>query len=251
MPLYYCYIKMDNMDNFYSSLKLAKFGLGVKATCFVSFLAWTGVILSIVGLLFSFLQIISLVTYGFSHQAYTGEFLGAFLFFFSSSWLVLHLVLRKKNVQGDLHSIKRILKIKCFIIGGIEIILSIVGIVDVIVLLAYHGNVMEMKFGLILTGFFYLLLFGFSCSMIHGVRKDINNYLKASIFFKIFYALVFILLSVSEANALTSGISSVLFLFAYSYGGVIVLYNINYHSTSNIYSSKDLAFKDENKQIQA
>ena len=243
-------------------MKLTKFGLGVRATCFVSFLAWTGVILSIVGLLFFSFQLISLITYGFSHQAYTGEFLGAFLFYISSAWLVLHLVLRKKNVQRDLNSIRRILKIKCFIIGGIEVILSIVGIVAVIILPAYHVNVLEMKFGLIVTGFFYLLLLGFSCSMIHGVRKDLNSYLKASIFFKIFYSLMaFILLSVSEANALTSGISYVLFirsfmiilafLFVYSYGGVIVLYNINDRSTSNIYSSKDLEFKDENKKIQA
>ena len=91
--------------------------------------------------------------------------------------------------------------------------------------------------------------------MIRGVRKDLNSYLKASIFFKIFYSLMaFILLSVSEANALTSGISCGLFifpmiihafLFVYSYGGVIVLYNINDHSTSNIYSSKDLEGNEE------
>ena len=252
LPLSHRYIKMDNMDNFYSSMKLTKFGLGVRATCFVSFLAWTGVILSIVGLLFFSFQLISLITYGFSHQAYTGEFLGAFLFYISSSWLVLHLVLRKKNVQRDLNSIRRILKIKCFIIGGIEIIVSIVGIVAVIGLLAAGTqNVFEMEFGLSVIGIFLLLLAG-SCSMIHGVRKDINSCINAYIIFNILYALILTVFIFSDTikayNILTSEISFALciypvFLFD-SIGGLIVLYNINDHSTSNMYN-KNLVFISE------
>ena len=253
----------DNKDNFFSSLKLAKYGLGVRATSFVSFLAWTGVILSILGLLFSAQIIILAFTGPVSLIDYSiGGVLGALI---SSSWLALHLMLRKRNIQRDLHSIKRILKAKCFIFGGIEIISSVGGIVAVIFLLAESQNVLEMEYGLIFTGFFFLLHLAFSCSMIHGVRKDINSCINAYILFKIIYALTVFILSVSiNANSLSSGISCILFIFAmiilanlflYCNGGLIVLYNINDHSTSNMYNKNlefiNQAFTDEKMKVQA
>jgi len=252
----------DNKDNFYSSLKLAKYGLGVRATSFVSFLAWTGVIISLLGLLFS-AQIVFLVFTGPDRIDYSiGGVLGVLI---SSTWLVLHLVLRKRNVQRDLHSIKRILKAKCFIFGGIEIISSIGGIVAVIVLLVESQKVLEMECGLIVSGLFFLLHFAYSCSMIHGVRKDINSCINSYILFKIIYALTVFILSVSiNANSLSSGMSCILFIFAmiilanlflYCNGGLIVLYNIKDQSSSNMYNKNlefiNQAFTDEKMKIQA
>ena len=250
---------MDNEDNFYNSIKLTKYGLR-----FVSFLAWTGVIISTLGLLFSSYIIFYSIPLLFASSGLhgltgsTGGVLGVLI---SCLWLDLHLVLRKRNVQRDLNSIKRILKIKCFIIGGIEIILSILGIVAVIELLAGTQNVLKMEFGLSVIGIFLLLL-AFSCSMIHGVRKDINSCINAYIIFNILYALiltVFIFSDTIKANdILTSEISCALFIFPVflfdSTGGLIVLYNINDHFTSNMYN-KNLVFineaiKDEQINIQ-
>merc|ERR1711973_583777 len=243
-------ITMDNKDNFYNSIKLTKNGL-----LFVSFLAWTGVIISILGLLFSsyiiFCSIPLLLASSGLHGVIgsTGGVSGVLISFL---WLVLHLVLRKRNVQRDLNSIKRILKIKCFIIGGIEIILSILGIVAVIELLtAGTQNVLEMEFGLTVIGIFLLLLAG-SCSMIHGVRKDINSCINAYIIFNILYALILTVFIFSDTikayNILTSEISFALCIFPVflfnSTGGLIVLYNINDHSTSNMYN-KNLVFINE------
>lgn len=264
---------VDKKENFYSSLRLTKYGLGVRATSFVSFLAWTGMILATLGLLFS-AQLLVLPTFvlnlrqdqinRFSLICYTGGVLGALV---SSSWLALHMVLRKRNVQRDFQSVQRILKAKCYISGGIEIIFNVVGIVAVFVFLAETQNYYELDSGLNVYGaVFVLILYLISSScMIHGVRKDANSYINVYILFKIIYALAAFTFSVSSLSILsTSGIMCVLFvlsmmilfvLFVYCNGDLVVLYNVNHHSRSKMYIKNlefiNQAFREDDKKIQA
>ena len=94
----------------------------------------------------------------------------------SAVWLVLHLALRARNVSKDVQGIKKILKIKCYIMGSFEIIGDILGIIFVIqrVISGYFQFININIIGALMPYFFLCLIF--ECFKIHGVRKDNNRF---------------------------------------------------------------------------
>ena len=114
----------------YNSMKLEKFGFRLKTSGFVSFLAWSGIMVGILGVLFSLELLIfptDVVSYDFLF--YIGGVVGILT---STAWIALNMALRIRNVNKDFRGIIQILKIKCCITGAFEIIFSIMGIIVII-----------------------------------------------------------------------------------------------------------------------
>merc|ERR1711997_1036337 len=154
-------------ENFYSAMRLEKYGppgLKLKISGFVSFLAWTGMMVGVLGILFSAELFIhhtdtsspdypdrlfihhtdtSSPDYPdrlFIHSTETSSpdypdrlspfdsdwmamsyVAGVVGMLSSAVWLALNLALRRRNLNKDFQGIKKILKIKCYITGAVEI----------------------------------------------------------------------------------------------------------------------------------
>jgi len=251
-------------DNFYSAMKLEKYGFGLKPKIsgFVSFLAWTGIMAAVLGILAS-LEFFILPSETFSyylsgHQPVLYA-LGVVGIVTSAVWLVLHLALRKRNVNKDFRGIKKILKIKCYISGTFEIIVYIMGIMAAIMTAIVTSDYqMPTEYSSIIQGAICFLYLVFACCKIHGVRKDNNRYINSYIVFKLInfvvsFALGVYMLVTLQAFTELSGTVWILFIilvilisfvFIYYMGSVVVLYNFNHHFNSET-NYKTLAFTNQ------
>merc|ERR1712154_12748 len=130
-------------DNFYSALKLQKYGFGLKLKIsgFVSFLAWTGILVSALGILTSmeFISDTKIISHYISYgQPTTSYVLGVVGILTSAVWMGIHLTLRKRNLNKDFEGIKKILKIKCYITGSLEIFFSTLGMMTILMYIMVH-----------------------------------------------------------------------------------------------------------------
>merc|ERR1712020_97495 len=257
-------------DNFYSAMKLEKYGFGLKLKIsdFVSFLAWTGIMAGVLGILLS-LEFFILPSDTFSyylsgHQPTRSDVvfyvLGAVGTVTSVVWLALHLALRKRNVNKDFRGIQKILKIKCFISATFEILFSMMGMMAVIltailssgyhVATEYYRFINIMRFGVC---FLYLV---FACCKVHGVGKDNNRCINSYIVFKLINVVASVALGIFMLVTLhigSSGTVCILFIFSvilmsfvfiYYMGALVVLYNFNHHFNSKT-NYKTLAFTNQ------
>jgi hypothetical protein len=253
-------------ENFYSALKLQKYGggLNLKISDFVSFLAWTGTMAGVLGILAS-LELFILLSETFSYhlsgnqQTVVFYVLGAVSLFTSTVWLALHLALRKRNVNKDFEGIKNILKIKCYITGTFEIICSTMGLMAAtLVAIATSGYQTPMDYINIIEGVICFLYLVFASCKIHGVRKDNNRCINSYIVFKLIIFVVLVALGISLLVALlphigSPGTACILFIFGlilfsfgviYYMGAVVVLLNFNHHFNSET-NYKNLAFTNQ------
>jgi len=258
--------KLEEENNFYSALKLEKYGGGLKLKIsdFVSFLAWTGTMVGVLGILAS-LELFILPTDSFSnylsgHQPPVVFYvLGVVALFTSTVWLALHLTLRKRNVNNDFEGIKKILKIKCYITGTFEIVSSIMGLMaSILVAMTISDYQMSLEYINIIEGVICFLYLVFASCKIHGVRKDNNRYINSYIIFKLINFVVFVALGISFLVALLPyiglpGTACILFIFGlilfsfvviYCMGAVVVLLNINLHVNSKT-NYRNLAFTNQ------
>jgi len=263
----------ENRENFYDSMKLDKYGFGLKTTGFVSFLAWTGIMTGILCFLFS-VELLVLPTdiINFPNTQTEPEFNlffyigGIFGIFFSIIWFSLHLALRRANVEKDFQAIRKLLKIKSYITGGLEIIFSILGIAATTVALVVLDSMgREMAPVLLLNGILFIICLALSSCKVHGVRKNKNNLINAYIFFKITVgvsgamAMAFLLVQNISGTACVLFILGLLvssFFFIYHIGDLVVLFNFNHHLNSKMYYNANLeftnqAFMDENVKMEA
>ena len=238
--------------HFYRSMKLEKYGFGLEASGFVSFLAWTGTMFGVLGILFS-LELFILPTdlvISYDFLFYIGGIVGILT---STSWLALSVVLRKRNVNKNFRGIRQILKIKCCITGSFEIMLSILGISVTILtavvlcsdspITAEHCWVVEL--GLIL----YMV---FACFKIHGVGTENNRFINSYIVFNMINFIlgvalgIGILIHIQKMYLILSvwtiwilfifGVIFISFVFIYYMGPLVVLYNFNHHFDSKMYT---------------
>ena len=249
-------VNIDMMKNeeklvvvsFYRSMKLEKYGFKLKTSEFVSFLAWTGIMIGIVGILLSLELLIFptdiVVSYDFLF--YIGGILGIFT---STTWLWLSVALRKRNVNKDFRGIIQVLKIKCCITGAFEIIFSIMGII-VIILTAVLVTSDHLGW---FCGLGFLAYLAFACCKIHGIRTEHNRYINAYIVFKMFNFVLsvtlgmFIYVYLCQKNHLVLSVGTLWILlifglmviscvFIYYMGPLVVLYNFNHHFDSKMYN---------------
>ena len=246
--------------HFYRSLKLEKYGFGLKTSGFVSFLAWSGMMFGILGILISlifttdfdtsydlFFRRLDLVI-PYNWLFYIGGIVGILT---STTWLGLSVALWDRNVNKDFQGIRRILQIQCFITGSFEIILSIMGIIVVILLTTPVVPIIQNWF----CGLGFLLVF--ACFKIHGVRTDNNRFIKSYMVFNminfVLCVAVYIYLCqdidiqlsfVTIWGLFTFGVIVFPFVFIYYMGPLVVLYNFNHHFDSNFYNV-NLAFSEK------
>jgi len=260
----------ERNKSFYDSLKLVKYGFGLKATGFVSFLAWTGMTMGVLGLLSS-VELLVLPTEiinftgtlnsfytQYNHAVSTPSYIGGIIgLLVSTFWFSLHLALRKRNVEKDHEAVKGLLKIKSYITSGIEITVSLLGMCNSIMALVEDPQARSGQF-LFQGGVCAVYLILTSCQ-VHGVRSDRNSFIKPYIIFKLSFV---VLGAVSMAFLLAehlSGTTCVLFLlgllvstffFIFYIGDVIVIFNFNQHLLSKIDKENldfvNQAFMDEN-----
>ena len=146
------------------SQRLEKYGFGLKTSGFVSFLAWTGMMFGILGILFSLELLILPADFKICYEYlfYTGGILGILT---SVAWLALSVALRRRNVKKDFRGIKQILMIKCCITGSFEIILSILGIIVIILMVVLvtsdNQNPVEYRWFIGLGLFLYLIILSY------------------------------------------------------------------------------------------
>merc|ERR1711874_512205 len=184
-------------NNFYSALRLQKYGFGLKLKIsgFVSFLAWTGIMVSVLGIFFS-LELISdteIISKYISYRTTTTIAVAVVGTLTSVVWMGIHLTLRKRNLDRDFEGIKKILKIKCYITGSLEIFFSTLGMMTILItfsdyIMAHHDYQMlstqSMLFNIIQGAIVFLDLV-LACCKIHGVRKDNNRFINAYLVFKL------------------------------------------------------------------
>merc|ERR1711997_1355639 len=259
-------------DQLYSAMKLEKYGfcLKLKISDFVSFLAWTGIMVGVLGILFSLeLLILPTDTFPFYLQRTFGSSRSDVVFYVlgvvglvtSAVWLALHLALRKRNVNKEFRGIKKILKMKCYISGTFEILFSIMGVTaTILIAIMTSGYQMPREYSNIniIRGGICFLYLVFACCKIHGVRKDNNRYINTYIVFKLInfvvsFALGVYMLVTLQAFTELSGTVWIIFIFLvilisfvfiYYMGAVVVLYNFNHHFNSET-NYKTLAFTNQ------
>ena len=248
-------------------MKLEKYGFRLKTSEFVSFLAGSGVMFGILGILFSLAELMIFPTdfvtpydlffrrldlvIPYNCLFYIGGIVGILT---STTWLGLSLALWQRNVNKDFQGVRQILQIKCFITGSFEIILSILGIIVVILLTAAWFltpvvPIIQNWF----CGLGFVLYLAFACFKIHGVRTDNNKYVKSYIVFNMINFVLCVALGISVYIYLcqdinlqlsvgtiwglfTFGVFVFSFVFIYYLGPLVVLYNFNQHFDSNFYN---------------
>ena len=257
--------KLLEEDNFYSAMKLEKYGLGLKLKIsnFVSFLAWTGMIGGALAILGSLEQLINPTDFLHLQELFSAPYCSCYWIYYvlgvvgmgsSAVWLLLHLTLRKRNVNNDFQGIKKILKIKCYITGSVEIIADILGLIFAILMAISGYYPREYSYINIIQGGFIFLCLVFACFKIHGVRKDDNRFINSYLVFKL--SVLAVLVALGIFLVFLSGRPSVLvptmvvlilisFVYIYYLGPMVVLYNFNLHTDSQT-KYKNLAFTNQN-----
>ena len=238
--------------HFYRSMKLKKYGFGLKTSEFVSFLAWSGMMFGILAILFS-LELMILPTefvISYDFLFYIGGIVGILT---STIWLAINMVLRKRNVNKDFRGIRRIMKIKCCFTGSFEILLSILGIIitilTAVVLCSDYQIPVEYSW---VCGLGFLLYLVFACFKIHGVGTENNKYINSYIVFNminfvlcvalgmgifIHIQKMYLVLSVGTLWILfILAVIVISFVFIYYMGPLVVLYNFNQHFDSKMYT---------------
>jgi len=261
----------EKNKGFYDSLKLVKYGFGLKITGFVSFLAWTGMAMGVLGLLSS-VELLVLPTdtinftgtefsfyTQFNHSVSTiGFYIGGITgLFISTFWLSLHFALRKRNVEKDHEAVKGLLKIKSYITSGLEITVSLLGMCTTIMAMVEHSQDRSGQF--LFQGGVCAVYLVLSACKVHGVRRDRNSFIKPYILFKLSCAVLAVVSMVFLLEEHLSGTSCVLFLlgllvstffFIFYIGDVIVIFNFNQHLLTKMDKENldfvNQAFMDEN-----
>ena len=147
---------------------------------------------------------------------------------------------RKRNINKDFQGIKKILKIKCYVTGDIEIIASVMGMIVSTIIFSKssrhldHILTTDYQIQFIREGSFFISLV-FACFKIQGVRTDNSTVINSYIVFKLinfvfFFTLgILLLVSFSGRGCISFILGMILISFFYIYylGALIVLYNFN------------------------
>ena len=239
--------EMDSRENSYSSMRLQKYGCGLKITGFVSCLSWCGIISAISAKFLLVLFIRNLLANQESTWYQLNLFFGLLGLIFCYYWFYLHFCLRRRNMENNVKEIIRLLKLRCYITGGLEIILHI--IIMIVNILAYYEyidyeiSILQMidyhiDYKITIWQMIFIIVCQivsliFSIFKIYGVRKEQNGYINAYILFRLvihviltFYSIFFFF---SFLNMIIIYVGFPLFNLIFILGDVIVIYNLNDH----------------------
>ena len=231
-----------------TSRRMKRYVTGMSITMFASFLAWTGMVLSIITSIVShnvaFLPLVSgIVGYSWWFSALCG-----ISFFTSAGLFIFSLSLWKTIVEKDMIGMKSLIKIGCYIMGGFELLACAAGLIIPLLLIIkhaasplYHSGSLHRwstTVGLLSIPILISAIFTvFVSLMIHGVHKFKTRLVNTYIIYKIVLFLIVALLclwcSIDSATIISSqkliAIDTFLlycFFYFYSNGFIVLQYNI-------------------------
>ena len=169
-----------------NSWRMRKYIKGMSITMFASFLAWTGMV---VGSIFTLVALNSTPIP---------------LFFVSITLFIFSVALWKNIVNKNMNRMKTLIKIGCYIMGGLELLLCAAGIITILVFINEHVTSRNDQF---LVGYLmipvciFTIFIIFVSLMIHGVRKFMPRLVNTYIIFKIvIFVLYTLVLTVLMGN---------------------------------------------------
>ena len=234
--------------------KMTRYISGISIIRFASFLAWTGLVTSLIFILGSLDMIFTPLALGihrysggcgrYYYEVYCGSLygVGAAVLLLNIVMFIYSFKLWKAITNDNMIGMRNLIKIGCYIMGGLEL-LSIAGagvITPLFFIIALYGRMTDglliglLTIPIIISGGYIALI----SLMIHGVRKFKPGLVNIYIIFKIvlftLYAiltLVQVIMGVVSFGALgwMLGINMFLlcgFFYFYSNGFMVVQYNI-------------------------
>jgi len=252
------------------SWRMREYIKGMSITMFASFLAWTGMVLGIIFILTAinlvFLPLVlelqnDTINYDVLRRIMYGVgfptlFVSIGMFFFSFA-------LWKTIVNKDMTRMKTLIKIGCYITGGSELLVSIVGIISSLGFMGFYYGYTSVYLLLIPVCMFTISTI-FVSLMIHGVRKFMPRLVNTYIIFKyVIFALFSLgtLVSISMYVVVMGNMASGLliltvinqfllcsFFYFYSNGFIVLHYNIMIGNNKEEDSLNLYVYKLENEK---
>ena len=213
-------------------MKLTKYGFRLNLIGFASFLSWLGIVTSLLGIIGGIVAIIIVTTVSDTLLDPTLKIIiisiWSILLLFSIPYLVMWGFLRINTDKRDIKVIETIARIYCYVIGALEIIISICGMASSVILIIMW-QVIAVFVGTFVGSTVYLF---FASLKIHGIRRKQNKLLGIYLFFRYFCILLILpmILSIlsmiiSPSRILITNIGPIIF-FILDMGLNIILHSI-------------------------
>jgi len=251
------------IDHQVDKMRLTKFGFHLNLLGFSNFLSVLGILVSIIGEIGGYASIWLLS----QQRRYTTPIVfgitGALLVFMIP-YLIMWILLKKKNSKQDIPGIEKIGKIYTYVSGSLEIIWAIVWIIFSILDVLFtwpRGTVRGENLIYIIGSAIFLIS---ACLKIHGVRVDNNKLLRIFLGFRyaqfFLYMIAFSVLGVSiaiDGNGV-GAIVSLIVVKAYFFldiGLTVILHSIrvdkeNTGDTEKPEEKKELFEKEIEKEVE-
>jgi len=249
------YRKFSSSSSLCEDWKMTRYISGISIIRFASFLAWTGLVTSLIFILGSLDMIFTPLALGIHrnsrgcgryYEVFCGSLygVGAAVLLLNIGMFIYSFKLWKAISSDNMMGMRNLIKIGCYIMGGLELLsIAAAGVVTPILFIIYELSAFyrydELSIGLltipILISGAYIALISL---MIHGVRKFKPGLVNIYIIFKIVIFTLFAILTLVQfimglifigALGWMLGINMFLicgFFYFYSSGFMVVQYNI-------------------------
>ena len=210
-------------------MKLTRFGFRLNLIGFTSFLSWLGIVTTLLGIIGSIVAIIIVTTVSDTSLDTTLKIIiisiWSIITLLSIPYLVMWVFLKINTNKRDIKVIETIARIYCYVIGALEIIIAICGVISSVYILSttYWSSIMAVLVGTIVGLIVYLF---FASLKIHGIRRKQNELFGIYLGFRYFFFLLILPSMIfSPLRILITNIGSVIF-FILDMGLNIILHSI-------------------------
>ena len=211
-----------------NSWRMTRYMSGMSVARLAFFLAWTGMVCSVIFIIGAINVIFLPLSFGVDHMCHSSNSfknicsifygVGFPLLFVNIGMFVYSYKLWKTIVNKNTIGMKTYIKIGCYIIGGFELLVSAAGIITPLAFIISRNLSNEMFIGLLTIPIFIsAILVVFISLMIHGVHKFKRRLLNIYIIFKIVLFALFTLLE----------LVSIIMYLVYSQGGIQIMSEVN------------------------
>ena len=221
-------------------MKLSKFGFGFELTGFLAFLSWTGMgLFSLLGLVSVLLIALPMEpyfqeTFGITDRLFEKvsvlmQVFGSVFLVIAVGYFIMTFFLRNKNRDDNFKGVKKMLTVIC----SISAVLVTLVVSAILILIMY--NVMNRILDPTIFSAIYLVPdLVFWCLLLHGIRKERSEFVKAFLVFKyIIFGMYIVCIAIN--SALAGGIFIIFgllitmiltFLFVFNIGFYVALHSI-------------------------
>ena len=207
-------------------MKLTRFGFRLNLIGFSSFLSVLGIVISLLGIIGGIVVIV-IVSDTLLDPTLKIIIISiwSILLLLSIPYLVMWVFLKINTNKRDIKVIETIARIYCYVIGALEIIIAICGVISSVYILSttYWSSIMAVLVGTIVGLIVYLF---FASLKIHGIRRKQNELFGIYLGFRYFFFLLILPSMIfSPLRILITNIGSVIF-FILDMGLNIILHSI-------------------------